>query len=109
MTTRPGHQRPIAVIQTESGSIYRFYRDDNGRWWVRARNRPSLTSTALPPDVGFEILPPAPWPPRLFAPLVFVSAVEDRSSPSRLPGGGKVTSAVVLVDYENGEAAGVGG
>lgn len=90
----------VTVVQTESGSVYRFRRDPAGRWWVRAANRASAYSSPIPENLEYQVLQPKPWPPELFSILVFFSAVHDRTSPRRIPGGGKVTSRVISIDLE---------
>lgn len=86
-------------ITTESGSLYRFGLDADGRWWVSGDNVASPTSSSLA-DGSWEIAPPAAWPPELGSPLEFRAPARlSRENPKRVPGGGKVTSRVVEVHH----------
>ena len=82
-------------VETTSGSTYRFRHDVvDGRWWVCADNVPNADSRSLA-DGEWEVGEPWPWPPVVGLPLDFgPPAGTDPASPSRVPGGGKITSAV---------------
>ena len=82
-------------IRTESGSIYWVARDEEGRWWVSARNVANPTSQELGAE-RYAIAPPTPWPPILGYPIVLASS-PDADAGAGLPGGGKWTSRVVSV------------
>jgi hypothetical protein len=84
-------------VRTLSGSLYRVAVDAQGRWWVSGDNIPSCSSSSLA-DGCWEIQPPSPWPPALGMPLRFVAPSHlFPGDAERVPGGGKVTSAVVAV------------
>lgn len=97
---RPPHAEPRTggwEIETASGSRYRLRLDREGRWWLSADNRPNPFSVSLA-DGEWEIQPPAPWPPVLGARCWFEAPAYLRlGDPRRVPGGGKVTSAVAAV------------
>jgi hypothetical protein len=86
------------VVTTFSGSRYIVVRASDGQWWFGGKNRSNRTSVPPPPRL-YPIEAPSPWPPVLGLPLVMV--VPRRlafTDPERAPGGGKVTSAVQLVE-----------
>ena len=88
----------LVRIRTASGSEYlvKCHRDDS--WWCSARNVPNTTSTPLEGTGWWRILPPSPWPPVIGWPFVMVTPATLRfGDPDRMPGGGKVTSAVIEV------------
>lgn len=87
----------IWEIETRSGSVYRITRDGSGQWWVGGENVQTPMSHSLV-DGTWEIDPPTPWPPVLGSALEFRAppdlALDD---PTRIPGGGKLTSSVMSV------------
>ena len=92
MTTAARH-----VIRTESGSVYLVERDEDGGWWVTARNVANPTSQELG-GRRYPIAPPTPWPPIVGYPIVLAAAPDlAENDPDVLPGGGKWTSRVVSV------------
>lgn len=92
-------------IATASGSRYGLRVDREGRWWLSADNRPNPYSVSLA-DGEWEIQPPLPWPPMLGAPCWLWAPAHLRlGDPRRVPGGGKVTSAVASVTPLPGTAA----
>lgn len=89
-------------VRTESGSIYWLARDDEGQWWLSARNVANPVSQELG-ERRYAIAAPTPWPPIVGYPIV-LSAAPDRppDDPHLLPGGGKWTSRVVDFDMHDG-------
>src|SRR5215207_1411120 len=85
------------VIRTESGSVYLIERDEEGEWWVSARNVANPASQELG-GRRYPIAAPTPWPPIVGYPIVLAAAPDlPDGSPDVLPGGGKWTSRVVSV------------
>jgi hypothetical protein len=94
------------VIRTESGSVYLVERDEEGAWWVSARNVANPTSQELG-GKRYPIAAPTPWPPIVGYPIVLATAPDVADgSPEALPGGGKWTSRVVSVRSEDEVDAG---
>lgn len=93
------------VVTTETGSRYVVVRDHADVWWFGGDNMPSMWSVALPRGL-WRIDPPRPWPPILGSGLVMMApAGIDRTDPARVPGGGKLTSAVQIVEPLSADAA----
>jgi hypothetical protein len=89
-------------ISTQSGSLYRVGLDADDRWWVSAENVKSPTSCSLA-DGCWEIQAPKPWPPEIGHPFEFRAPAHlAHDSPKRVPGGGKITSAVVRIQHVPG-------
>jgi hypothetical protein len=86
------------LIITMSGSRYVVALDHTGVWWFTARNVPNPFSCPVPPQL-WRIEHPAPWPPVLGAPLWLGAALDlSFTDSARVPGGGKNTSAVEIVE-----------
>jgi hypothetical protein len=85
------------LISTWSGSKYFIGLDCAGVWRIGGLNVPSPFSCAVPPQL-WRIEPPRPWPPVLSA-LLWLVAARDLAftDPACVPGGGKRTSAVQIV------------
>lgn len=85
-------------LLTLTGSIYLVGIDVNGQWWMGARNTPNPGSCRLPDGELWRIVKPTPWPPRIGRPIALLALPEyRRGEAGRVPGGGKITSAVVDV------------
>lgn len=86
----------ITTVKTETGSIYRIEERQDGTWWFSAENIPNPTSARV---VGaWQIVRPTPWPPVLGVGLyLLVDPALPKTDPTRVPGGGKVTTPVVEV------------
>lgn len=85
-------------MRTASGSVYRVVQDAEGRWWLNADNVANPRSRRLDPDLWWQIEQPHPWPPQLGVPVVLIAATDlDRCDPERVPGGGKATSPVRVI------------
>jgi hypothetical protein len=84
-------------VRTATGSTYRVVQDATGAWWFSGFNVANPTSRPVPEGLWL-IEPPIPWPPRLGASLALVARrTLPFDDPRRVTGGGKITSAVVLV------------
>lgn len=89
-----------ASVRTATGSVYRMVEDGETRWWLNADNVANPTSRRLDPQVWWRIQQPDPWPPELGSPVMLLAPLEfDRRNPERLPGGGKITSPVRLLQH----------
>lgn len=86
-------------VRTETGSVYLFRTDKNGQWWVAGSNMVNSQSQSLA-DGEWMIEPLSPWPPQIGASLYFFAPQDlAKGDPRRCPGGGKITSPVVDVEY----------
>ena len=87
------HRGSVAVCDTLSGSCYRLASSD-GEWILTADNVPNASSCALNGTGPWVITPPLGlflgFPLELLAPTTL--PLDD---PSRVPGGGKLTSILV--------------
>lgn len=85
-------------ITTATDSVYTITERDNSVFTVRGENTPSMTSQPLGAAEWF-IKQPSPWPPQCGQQLEFISTYFDADfdTPLRMPGGGKVTSPVRLI------------
>ena len=85
-------------ITTASDSVYVITAQENDVYTVRGENIPSITSQPLG-ETEWAIMRPEPWPPILGQPLAFDSVYVDADfdTPLRMPGGGKRTSPIRLV------------
>lgn len=84
-------------VTTESGSVY-YVREDAGRYYLRALNKPNPYSVDVSPEREWEVAP-APWPPVVGEQMLLLSVyVWEPGHPERIPGGGKYTSPVVRIE-----------
>ena len=85
-------------ITTATDSVYIITEHYNGVFTVRGENIPSMTSQPLGETEWF-INRPTPWPPVCGQQLEFYSQYfdADYDEPLRMPGGGKVTSPIRLI------------
>lgn len=89
-----------ASLRTASGSVYRVVQDAERRWWLNADNVPNPASRKLDPQFWWRIQQPNPWPPELGSPVMLLAPLDfDRCDPERLPGGGRFTSPVRLIQH----------
>jgi len=88
-------------ITTASDSVYIITEHDNDTFTVRGENIPSMTSQPLG-ETEWAIKRPEPWPPVCGQQLEFYSVYFDADfdTPLRMPGGGKVTSPIRLIQPE---------
>ena len=85
------------LIGTLSGSRYVIGRDTEGVWWFGGENVANPGSVSLPRQL-WRIETPTPWPPLLGARACLVAAQDLAiGDPRRVPGGGKITSAVQIL------------
>ena len=90
------------AVRTVSGSIYEL-RELAGEWSLRATNQENPYSCPVDPSRWWPIQPPTPWPPEVLTPLVLLTQHTTAwAHPDRIPGGGKVTSPVVVCEPREG-------
>ena len=90
----------VVRIVTRTGSIYIVAQDDQGHWFCQARNVPNPKSTLLEAHMWWPIAPPFPWPPVVGLAMVLMTVPSLSSDDAtRMPGGGKLTSAVTDVRW----------
>lgn len=88
----------VWLLTTRAGSRYYVALDREGVWWFGGRAVPNPFSRPLPPQL-WRIECPEPWPPLLGA-SVWLRAARDLAIDDldRVPGGGKYTSPVDIVE-----------
>lgn len=80
-------------IITTTGSVYTVIKENN-KWWLSAKNVPNPTSGKL--EGMWEIQEPKI---KIGQSAELISAyVNDRDNPLRMPGGGKITSPVIMIE-----------
>ena len=86
-------------VTTASDSVYILTERDNGTFGVKGENVASSVSYSLG-NSEWDIFRPEPWPPVCGEAVRFVSSLVDQPSgtPYRMPGGGKITSPVRMVE-----------
>lgn len=91
--------RRLCRVVTRSGSSYLIAESNVDEFYVCIDNVPNPRSVALRPVFWWRVERPYPWPPVIGQSQVMVAllryAMEDAD---RMPGGGKITSAVMSVE-----------
>jgi hypothetical protein len=90
-------------LHTRSGSVYIVVQDTGGAWWLGADNRPTQESRSLSDGGPWRIEAPEVWPPVVGQPAAIYALREiPYGHPARVPGGGKITSPVLRVNWVAG-------
>jgi hypothetical protein len=84
----PAEVRELWRARTLSGSRYDLMVDVAGRYWVRGQNVVTPRSDLVGMDDWYEIARPAPWPPQMGSPVIFVAPDDPDAKPARGPFGG---------------------
>lgn len=86
-------------VTTHSGSVYHVQGDGVLFYWLKSTKQVRTHDENLPVSGSYPLQQVAPWPPVAGHPMVMLAEhFTEPGHPLRLPGGGKITSPVQLVE-----------